>query len=906
MDNRYRGAQTMSEAASTEFDFLPFAKFKQAECPARVRDLLEGIYQIAWPIIAAALQRGLDELEGDLFKHAERAPSVNDQNLCFESQRELRLRRGDFMAACRDGVQRSLMHLRDPNVTINELQTTERNAGQRAQLSLVDPVHFEEVLVLVEVAMRAEMRASDELQALSYRMALIAGAAPAEVDAIALGPHELCGTLRVAASCFDIALMHRMAMYRRIDKALFADAAGLYRSINRQLIDAGILAWLHLTPRRLVVRGAANRTAAPSTAPAGAVATPEPPSDVPQRAAPVATRPAPAADTAPPPPPVQAVAAPVAEVAPTGHFDANAAESPALAAVAPASDPPATAAPAAARPEGPAMQAFRHLLHTQPVAPQSAPAEIAPAPVAEARPAEAEPQAPATTSGSEDQLSFDTLRELLAGRPHVRAADAVAAQSDRPIASEPDVDAALSALQMRSSTPTQIDGRLVHRSVADVKREILGQLRAHGGGAQPRLRAQDSDAIDLVGFLFDHLLADQRPSSPAQGLLTRLQVPLIKMALKDKGFFTQRSHPARQLLNALVETTNFWVEDDAQDRAVVEKMNWVVDRVNRDYDGDVSVFGRLFDDLSQHLGGLKKKASIAERHHVEAARGREKLDLARADATKAVQERLDRAQAPAAVRTLLEHAWTDALALALLRHGADHAQSRARLEFVDRLIDLFGHGRPMAECRFELQTLRSEFQEGLASIGYHEVAIGKAWADIAQLVEDNQEATAQAAATAVQQLVEQQPRLGEVRKPAAVAAAAAEPPAAAGEPAQTVLQSLRKDALPTLGPREAEMADRIKRLPFGTWFEFTVNQQGDKARRKLCWFSPVTGRCLFVNARGAKVHERTIANLAIDLVRGNVRIVEETHENLIDRAWKSIVAMLRGGAANSPARAAAS
>lgn len=204
----------------------------------------------------------------------------------------------------------------------------------------------------------------------------------------------------------------------------------------------------------------------------------------------------------------------------------------------------------------------------------------------------------------------------------------------------------------------------------------------------------------------------------------------------------------------------------------------------------------------------------------------------------------------------------------------------------------------MAECRFELQTLRGEFQEGLASIGYHDGAIDKAWADIAQLVEDNQEATAQAAATAVQQLVEQQPRLGEVRKPVAAAEAAAAP----GEHPQTVLQSLRKDALPVLGPRETEMAERIKRLPFGTWFEFTVNQQGDKARRKLCWFSPVTGRCLFVNARGAKVHERTIANLAIDLVRGNVRVVEETHENLIDRAWKSIVAMLRGG----PAPAAAS
>mgnify|MGYP001183193725 CR=1 FL=1 len=48
----------------------------------------------------------------------------------------------------------------------------------------------------------------------------------------------------------------------------------------------------------------------------------------------------------------------------------------------------------------------------------------------------------------------------------------------------------------------------------------------------------------------------------------------------------------------------------------------------------------------------------------------------------------------------------------------------------------------------------------------------------------------------------------------------------------TLLQTLRKDVHLPLGPREAEMAERIKHLSFGTWFEFIINQQGDKSRRK--------------------------------------------------------------------------
>jgi hypothetical protein len=858
----------MSHAVGSEVDFLPFAKFLRKECPARVRGMLEGLYQVAWPAIGEALQRSVAQLEDDLFRHAERAPNVSEQNLCIEGQRELRRRRNDFIAACRDGVQRSLLHVIDAQVPQDQLRVTEPVVGQRVQLSLVDPVHLEQILVLTEVATRAEMRASDELNGLAYRLAVMVGGAPFELEALALGPHALCATLRAAAECFDITPLHRAALYRRIEKTLFADASGFYQAINRRLVDQGILPWLQLTPRRIAQRtpGVRPPQAAPETA---------------------------GADVPPAPPAADAVEAVETTVTP----------GPARNDSAPAPAAPPAPAPTSSRADGPAMQALRNYLKSGqqdrpapvPAAEPSGASETAPP----ATPAATAASASASASDSDlqadaargaDLLSFDTLRELLAGRRQGSAAGAADPDSRQYVASEPDIDAALSALQMQApAAPTQVGGRVVHRRVADVKHEILAQLRARNGAAA-RLSAPDSDAIDLVGFLFDHLHAEQQPNSVSHGLLTQLQVPLIKVALKDKGFFTQRNHPARQLLNALMETAELWVEEESQDSAVVDKMRWVVDRVSRDFDSDADVFGRLFEDLSRHMGGLKKKADVAERHNVEAARGKEKLDLARLRAVESVRQRLERADPPAAVRTLLESAWTDVIALGYLRQGYDHPQTHERLGFVDRLIELFGHGRPLPERRFEVQKLHSLFEDGLASIGYHDDAVGKAWADIARLVEEVGDASATAAAAAVRELVEQQPRLGEVRKESPPTGANA----GAAAPTRTLLQTLRKDAALPLSPREAEMAERIKRMPFGTWFEFIVNQQGDRVKRKLCWFSPVTGHCLFVNVRGAKAQERTIDDLARDLVRGNVRLVEEKSESLIDRAWKGIVSMLRG------------
>jgi hypothetical protein len=100
-------------------------------------------------------------------------------------------------------------------------------------------------------------------------------------------------------------------------------------------------------------------------------------------------------------------------------------------------------------------------------------------------------------------------------------------------------------------------------------------------------------------------------------------------------------------------------------------------------------------------------------------------------------------------------------------------------------------------------------------------------------------------------------------------------------------------APPSLTPEEAQVLERIRTLPFGTWFEFTTNQQGATVRRKLAWFSTLTGRCLFVNQRGARTDEKTLEQLARDIVRKQAKIWTEQSDSLIDRAWKAILSSLK-------------
>ena len=52
--------------------------------------------------------------------------------------------------------------------------------------------------------------------------------------------------------------------------------------------------------------------------------------------------------------------------------------------------------------------------------------------------------------------------------------------------------------------------------------------------------------------------------------------------------------------------------------------------------------------------------------------------------------------------------------------------------------------------------------------------------------------------------------------------------------------------------------ERIKQAPVGTWFEFVINPEGDRVRRRLSWLSTATGDALFVNKRGQKNAEYTL------------------------------------------------
>ncbi|MEO6926695.1 MAG: DUF1631 family protein [Rhodanobacter sp.] len=527
--------------------------------------------------------------------------------------------------------------------------------------------------------------------------------------------------------------------------------------------------------------------------------------------------------------------------------------------------------------------------HSRPGMSETAPAGESAAPTA---PAAENASVPPSGGSREDSIHvLESLRDLLSrrGGSQSAATGEVAGQ----VASEDELQLALGALQQHLAEVTDHASREL-RSAGRLREELLAQLNLGKPADAPRtqLTSEQGDTVELVAGLFEQLGQQLQHGGNAHSLLSNLQLPVLRVAVADHSFFEKREHPARQLLDTVAAAANDWLDgsDDESNRPLATKLEQLVSRANQE-PPSAGLYTTLLADIEHHLALLTRKAQAAERRHVEAAQGRERLDQARLRASTLMAERFAQSPPRGLLRALLDRAWSDVLALTLLRHGEDSDAFRAQLAITDQLL-----GRLPTPDRLRLQ---QEVESGLQQIGMHaEESI-----QVAQRLLGAGTADPSAdlpSATDLALRLKQHQRLGEqqadhesatarpVIKPAMATKVSASSPA------------VPETRLPAIEPRELHIEQHLRKLPFGSWFEFVDPTTGQIARRKLAWYSPMSGRCLLVSRRGQRGEEMTMGQLAHEVASGRACEVPTERESLLDRAWRSLTGNLRQSAAPAP------
>lgn len=221
-------------------------------------------------------------------------------------------------------------------------------------------------------------------------------------------------------------------------------------------------------------------------------------------------------------------------------------------------------------------------------------------------------------------------------------------------------------------------------------RSLLGDIQQRRG-LHTDIAKVDDEVINLVTMLFDFILDDRSLSSTMKALISRLQIPIIKVALVDKAFFTKGGHPARRLLNEMANAAMGWQGDAGVEGGKVDplyrKMDEVVRHLLDDFDSDVTVFNELLADFSSFVDKEKRRIAVLERRTLDAEDGKAKAEVARSIVAVEIELRtINEVKIPDVVSKLIEEAWSNVMFVTGLKHGYDSKEWEDALKTLEHLV----------------------------------------------------------------------------------------------------------------------------------------------------------------------------------------------------------------------------
>ncbi|MCQ2030130.1 DUF1631 domain-containing protein [Stutzerimonas zhaodongensis] len=489
--------------------------------------------------------------------------------------------------------------------------------------------------------------------------------------------------------------------------------------------------------------------------------------------------------------------------------------------------------------------------------------------------------------------AFGTLQALLS-ELRGSALPARNLPSDAIPISSNDLMRLLSHLQTR--TPQQVD----EYDLQGQLEQLLQRVSARSGKSRV-VGEVDEDVINLVSMLFEFILDDRTLPDSLKALIGRLQIPVLKVAVLDKTFFSRGSHPARRLLNEIASAAMGWVDqDEAQRDSLYQKIEQVVSRLLNDFVDDPAIFSELLADFLAFTGDERRRSELLEQRTRDAEEGRAKAEMARQEVEHALNERLLGKTLPEVVVRLLQEAWSKVLLLTCLKHGTQSEQWHAALATMDDLIWSVGpHEDPESRARLlELvPSLLKNLREGLVSAAFDPFSTSDFFTRLEALhVQTLQQLSKPAPVPRASHpasdggiltdlKLELPPRDEEPGKPGI--------PAMVEVNEEIVLlapgESREQEPEINLADND-EALTQVDNLRVGSWVEFQEDED-HKLRCKLAAIIKPTGKYIFVNRTGMKVLEKTRMGLAIEFRRGAIRLLNDAL--LFDRALESVIGNLR-------------
>lgn len=485
-----------------------------------------------------------------------------------------------------------------------------------------------------------------------------------------------------------------------------------------------------------------------------------------------------------------------------------------------------------------------------PVAPKpEVQAQEAAAPVSEAPPAPERKMTrfPGRKSSSEfrgyataAQSAFATVKNLLG----TLAASRLARGDMEPVEftlgarelSAGELQKQLQELQLQAATAGQEQPSLRERVVERVR-----ESGEHALGEEQR------STLDVVDRFFKSVVESPKLSEYAQSRMRQLEVPVLKVVMREPEFFDDHDSPVHGVMNRLAQ---LGVKGGRINPVVQRRIDELVQHIATDFEQDTGVF----ESAVQELDTLIDRQNLVYRRNVErvtaAAEGAQKVSESKKAVAAVLEQKLAGRKVPKAVVSLLDGGWRDLLSLTWIRQGQDSQLWQDYLSVIDSLMTFADD----PENSINLPELLRVIQDGLASISSNHMP--------SSLIRDE-----------LKQFL--------VRRP--------ENPLEMVEIPSAKSEDDKEQALSERDQRSLQRwINRAQQLRTGDWLK-DQEKPDEPQYIRLVWVARGFSRFVFVNHQGMRVVELALEALA-QLMRKGIIVPDSQYERpLVDESIDRLV-----------------
>lgn len=847
---------TESKSPGTPSNVVDLGAFQKPRDAAEVqqhKQILGETREMVLAKLSESLKSSLDKIEDELFTMAEKATDRELQNTYLDARTQAKARRADI----ENTFKTAFVNLFNGKVKGEPKKEKDTLDLSSLELSLVDEGDLESSLAVKELVRRLKNMVEAELGPLNQRMGYLLNREEMEADDVPASPENVAVALRDAIEKLDAPPKVKMTLLKLFEQMFAPQLKRIYGDLNAHLVQRQILPQLRVGYRRPVAIGGAARPGAVGAAP-----------------------PAPEAND-----PATQLAAMMDGMAQTGQPPAEqdmfsllqslmmpqAGAAPAMPSV------PGVAGmqgmPAGAMPGGMAMPAGA-FPPGMPMFPQMGGG----GPVALAAPGGFASALNALQHGS--QLDFWSGVGL---DPSLLMGGGIAgpgyAAADPGMLTDPAMQVA--GAYAAGGVPMAVYAPPVN---------VIRQIRESAVGSQ--VNAQDGVTIDIVAMVFDYLFEDAEVQAPIKALVSKLQIPILKVALVDKGFFTQKDHPVRLYLDRLAEVSIGCPPNVSPEDELYKRIEQTVNTIVSEYENDLTLFTRELHALERFYSDFQQRALDREQESAALAEKSAQAEAVRYAIEVEVATHSTAPGVPMIAQALISEVLPPLLGRANEQSGVGGEHWQQVMTLVDDLIwSVQPKSTPEDRKKLVqlLPSLLKRLREGMREAGLES---GKSDAFIRSL------ASLHAAAVKNEETAPPPPPKPDYQEdPLDIDLTAFEPEVKsqrvetdsglAIEEIRLVKQSRElKNQLDQFD----EFDSMVKNLARGTWVEFKRSDDSF-LRVKLSFVSPEYGVYVFTNPQLPNALSISREALLVQLKMGEARIIEE--KSLFDRAVGGLLAKLK-------------